>query len=93
MREGQRILVSGMEDGVNGSHVANSVQHSFTPSGLGTVIGPNRDGKGQDFTKLFDAATKTFISLEPGQLLGDLLSGTGRMIAGLPRTIAPLPAL
>jgi len=71
VRDQQRLQVSGMRDGIDGSYVIQNVKHTYVKeSGLLSEITATPNGKGADYTNM--GSTK-FLKPSPGELMGEVL--------------------
>ncbi|MCJ2057743.1 hypothetical protein MKL09_14405 [Methylobacterium sp. J-048] len=75
VRDGNRILVTGTRDGIDGSYVTDIVRHSFShDTGLTTSISTKAPGQGEaNFASLYEGNPSAALAPAPGQVVGDVL--------------------
>lgn len=77
IKDQQRLLITGMRDGVNGSYVIDVAVHTYVKqSGISTSIQARPPGDGSDFESKFekgDTSTGSFLQIDPGQIMGEAL--------------------
>ncbi|GEP03696.1 phage late control D family protein [Methylobacterium oxalidis] len=93
LRDGQRVVISGIRDGIDGSYVLDMVRHEFTKQGaLRTSFSGTAgiDGLAAEFGSS-TCNDPAFIVPGAGQVMGQVLPPAGALT--LDRTFGPIPAL
>lgn len=71
IRDQQRLQVTGMRDGIDGSYVIQSVKHTYVKeSGILSEIQATPNGQGADYSNMGNAK---FLKPNPGELMGEAL--------------------
>ncbi|MEA1830946.1 hypothetical protein U8607_02525 [Methylobacterium durans] len=93
VRDGQRIVIAGIRDGINGSYHVDLVKHEFTKSGaLRTTFSGTAgiDSLAAEFAS-GTADSSAFLAPGPGQVLGEVLAPAGSL--SLDRDFSSVPSL